>query len=461
MTWRRPRWDSESTLASCAFVAALVVACLIPIQNDTWWHLRAGREMWTRHFVMLTDEFSFTAAGAPFPNHEWLAEVVFYAVYRVAGLPGLTFLAALMIVSALALSWRLMSGAAAERLLIMALALTPIVPVWTVRPHVFTLLFVMVLVHLALREWHWPIVPLFVVWANLHGGVALGLVALGGVTLGTVYSAGVRPAARWVAVGLGAFAATFATPLGYRLWTTIPESVHKSTMNHIGEWRPPSLSDAAEVVFWITAALLIVSTVVLRRTVRSREHAVLVAVALVLLPLAIRYRRNIPPFMLLAIPALTHTAGGLVRSRTARVRENPRLNATVFAATVLTAVSIVATAWLHRWPRLGWDPMSTSIANAAQACDNRVFNSYTGGGYLIWFAPRVRVYIDSRQDPYPLDFIQEYIQIEWGGDYHAVFDRYGIKCAVLPPTSPTATQLIADGWRTLERDTDWVVLTRE
>ena len=65
----------------------LAMACLMPMQNDTWWHLRAGQEMWTRGMVMLTDEFSFTAYGAEWPNHGWGSEVIFYALYFVGGLP--------------------------------------------------------------------------------------------------------------------------------------------------------------------------------------------------------------------------------------------------------------------------------------------------------------------------------------------------------------------------------------
>ena len=144
---------ADETVISCVFLVILAVACMMPMQNDTWWHLRTGKEMWTRRFVMLSDEYSFTAAGTPWLNHEWLSDIIFYALYFVGGLPLLTFAAACMVTAAVALSWRLTDSRMDEgqRMGLLALALTSIVPVWTVRPHVFTLVGVMLLVYVALR----------------------------------------------------------------------------------------------------------------------------------------------------------------------------------------------------------------------------------------------------------------------------------------------------------------------
>ena len=64
------------------------------------------------------------------------------------------------------------------RALLLAAGLPLSMTVWAVRPHLMTLLAVPLLVSLLVRERHWPIPLLFVVWANAHGGVALGGVLL-------------------------------------------------------------------------------------------------------------------------------------------------------------------------------------------------------------------------------------------------------------------------------------------
>jgi hypothetical protein len=163
--------------------------------------------------------------------------------------------------------------------------------------------------------------------------------------------------------------------------------------------------------------------------------------------------------MLVAIPALTcNLAGWLARASARRTRENPTLNAWVFVACALVCVTIVAVAWSGPAPRLKWRPLPEAVAAEVQACGDRVYNTYPDGGYLIWFAPRTRVFIDSRQDPYPVPFVQEYIELERTGDYQRVFERYGIRCAMLPDSSATAKRLQADGWRTRVKLQGWVVL---
>ena len=103
-------------------------------------------------------------------------------------MPGLTLLAGILITTASALSSRrLMHGPATKKLLLMALAMTSIAPVWTGRPHVFSLVLTMTVLQLALRDIYWPLPVLFALWANLHGGVALGSVVLGGVAIAQVW----------------------------------------------------------------------------------------------------------------------------------------------------------------------------------------------------------------------------------------------------------------------------------
>ena len=62
-------------------VAIVFSACLMPAQSDTWWHLRTGEEIWRSGRILLHDTFTHTVSGRPWPDHEWLTQVLFYAVY--------------------------------------------------------------------------------------------------------------------------------------------------------------------------------------------------------------------------------------------------------------------------------------------------------------------------------------------------------------------------------------------
>jgi hypothetical protein len=462
----------DRTIEIVFWTVVFSAACLVPFQSDTWWHLRAGKEMWSRQFVMLTDEFSFVANGRYWPNHEWLGDVLLYAAYRVGGLPGMTVLAAVCVTAATAMAWRLMRGAATVRLLLMALAMPSLVLVWTVRPLVFTLLLLMVVLRLVVKSVYWAVPVVIAVWANVHGGVALAFVVLGGAAVADVWMSArnrtgtaafskswLSPFLPWAALIAVSFLATLLTPLGLHLWTTIPESVHKSVANGIQEWRPATLGwrDAA---FWCVAVALLVTTAARARSIDTREHAVLTAVSLALLPLAIRYSRNITPFLLVAIPALNRSLPGLwrVSSRDGERPDRSRLNWMLAAAVAGACGIAVALAWSKPAERLKWHPMSAGIIRAVEACPGRLYNRYDDGGYLIWFVPGVRVFVDSRQDPYPLDFLQEHLHSETSGRFEPVFERYRIHCAFLPPSSPTAPRLREAGWQVSAADARWVVL---
>ena len=94
-----------------------------------------------------------------------------------------------------------------------------------------------------------------------------------------------------------------------------------------------------------------------------------------------------------------------------------------------------------------------------RACDGPLYNQYDEGGYLIWFVPEKPVFVDNRQDPYPLAHLRAQLDVQWGSaPYRPLFERWGIRCAFLPAASSTAAALTGDGWVTRYRDDRYVVL---
>ncbi len=108
----------------------------------------------------------------------------------------------------------------------------------------------------------------------------------------------------------------------------------------------------------------------------------------------------------------------------------------------------------------GLDASVTGGGRSGRSCRPPLYNTYPDGGPLIWFVPEQRVFIDSRQDQYPIALIQDASRVEATGDYRELFERWGINCAALPPRSPTVAALNRDGWHQRYRDTFWVVLEK-
>ncbi|HVZ74122.1 MAG TPA: hypothetical protein VHJ20_17205 [Polyangia bacterium] len=448
------------------FGALALTACLMPAQSDTYWHLRAGQDFWRTHAVPLVETYSHTAAGAFWPNHEWLWQAASYAVFRAGGFPLLVLAGATIVTLAFALAYRLMVGPTTPRFLLMVLAMPLSASVWALRPQIASLALLAVLLTLVVRErWRW-LPPLFALWANVHGAVALGGAVLVAVALAAIWKARQDRGARRRAVVLVALVpvcalATALTPLGFRLWSFIVESMGRSREIGIDEWRWSAPTKPLEIAFWVLA-LAFVALVWRRRRALASDWPTLAltAAALAILPLAARAGRNIAPFLLVAIPAASRLLGETFVIGRARDsgEDRSRFNLAFLIVFGALGVAVVGVAWSLPVPRLGWSPIGAGALAAVRACPGPLYNRYNEGGYLIWLAPERPVFLDSRQDPYPRAFVPAALGIEAAGDYEAMFARYGIRCAFLPLTSPTLPRLRAAGWRTRFADDTWAVL---
>jgi hypothetical protein len=102
--------------------------------------------------------------------------------------------------------------------------------------------------------------------------------------------------------------------------------------------------------------------------------------------------------------------------------------------------------------------MPPKMIQSVQSCEGNLFNSYEAGGMLIWAVPDQKVFIDNRQDPYPIEFLAQVANAEVHGDYRALFDSYQVSCAVMEANLPLYNALHRDGWRELYIDSMWAVL---
>jgi hypothetical protein len=439
------------------FLVLAALACLMPAQSDTWWLLRAGQEMLRSRTVMLHDSFSYTAAGNSWPNHAWLTQVLFYSVYGLGGMPLLTIVAGAFVVGAAALSWTLVRGPRGLAILIFGFGIAVTTTQWSVRAQVVTLACVGLTAVLIIRRQYRWLLPVFLFWANAHTAVVLGIVMLGGATLTAFLT---RSADRFVLIGTTAICAavTLVNPLGWWLWTDIVSSIRLSSANRLMEWSPPRLTDLALLPFWTLTCALVLLSALRWRTLEYADRT-LVIMALCMAPLAVRSIRNVGPFALVAAPAVTRLVfrHRQLQSDTAR-RERLQLNTTLFGVACLAAVVWVATMWSQQAHRSNWKPLGADVVAGIRGCEGNVYNTFYDGGLLIWFVPERKVFVDNRQDPYPLPFLREAYRVEVSGDYGDTFERYRVRCAVAYRGSRLAKRLESEGWQDRGSDEHRVVL---
>jgi hypothetical protein len=264
--------------------------------------------------------------------------------------------------------------------------------------------------------------------------------------------------------------ATAGTPLGFKIFQFALVTARRSRALRIIEWFAPIPPDPLAIMFWTLALSFLVPLWRRRRRLLAGSWAdwVLVASALALLPLAASSYRNIGPFLLVTVPALSRVLGTDFRFRLPRRKltgsppphvEHPRANVTIVGVAALAALATIGSFWVTVPQSFGWRPVSDGALAAVRACPGPLYNHYNEGGYLMWFLPDRPVYADSRQDLYDFDFLAQHFEIEHRQrPYKPSFERWGIRCAFLSVKSPTVETLQGDGWQTRFRDDKWAVL---
>ena len=458
------RFTFDRLCATLLFVAIAAAASLMPAQHDTWWLLRAGQDIWQTRQVLLTDTYSHTVYGAAWPNHEWLSQLLFYAIYAIGGLPLLTLAAAAAVTAAWAIVWIEMRGPAPARFLMTAFVLATATTTWSLRAQVLSLLLVVATAALLRRHRYVWLPLLFWIWANLHGAVLLGVLLLAAAFVASLCEDR-KAALRLAAASASCLVATSLTPLGWHFWTDMPQSLGRIRQLGIDEWAAPAVGSLAEAPFWIMIAALLVlafarGRVLLHGEAARREGRLTqCACALALAPLALTAVRNVPPFLMLALPAIAALLPDFP-ARASSSTDRPRLNAALAAAAAIIAAIVVAGAYRARLAHFNWSPLPAASLAALDRCEGNLYNRYDEGGYLIWFAPGRKVFLDGRQDPYPPSLINEQKVVEASGIFERLFARYDVGCAYVPAESAVSGNLVRAGWTPLFRDPNWAVFAR-
>ena len=176
-----------------AFVLLFIFSVLIifkgPGDPDFGWHYKYGEYMVEHRTLLRANTFSYTFPDYEWANSYWVSELLLYLTHRYLGsfLAGLLF--TLVFVAAVFLFiFALAQKVAASRVVVLFLLLLAflnfsayLIPV---RPLVFSTIFLMLLTLLFIKvpltfdrvdKKLFLLIPLFLVWANVHADFVLGL----------------------------------------------------------------------------------------------------------------------------------------------------------------------------------------------------------------------------------------------------------------------------------------------
>ena len=229
---------------------------------DLWWHLADARILCTTHHFIRVEPYSYTVAGKPWVNPEWLAELPYWFGYHYLGLMGLyvvTFLALFTNVLLIYLRgcWKSRHAGAA----FWATGIGVLLMTVNAGARAIVIAYLLMSLEMAILEaadrgnlrWLWFLPPLFCVWVNTHGSwlIGLGLLVLyilcglvsndSGVFQQAAFSREVRT--RLLFVLAASVVVLMINPYGWRLvWNPIDMMMNqKLNIHNVQEWQPLNL----------------------------------------------------------------------------------------------------------------------------------------------------------------------------------------------------------------------------
>jgi hypothetical protein len=446
---------------------ALVVFLAIPkrvADPDIGWHLRNAQLQMQTHAFLRRDLYSFTTAGKPWMDHEWLAEIPFYLAWRAFGSRGifLVTVAAIefILLGVLGLAY-IESGSVKAAFVVSFAALFLASVSFGPRTLLFGWMFLVLELGLLAafrrgRDFLWALPFVFLLWINTHGSWIIGLVVLAvftfsGCVAGTWGSIEAirwtRPQARKLAwVSLLSTLALFVNPYGWRLVLYPFDLAFHQKLNiaSVDEWRSLDFhSPRGKIVLAIMAGAILLQ-LVRRRRWRLDE----VLLLLIGTYAALTYSRFLFLAAILIVPLL---AKDLAPSMPYYAdRDKPWLNAAMMLGAVVAVVVLFPTNQTLN------DHGSTIYPDAAAQTylqnfhpRGNVFNDYLWGGYMIWNVRQVPVFIDSRVDVFERNgVLADYLHAVRIEDSLQILDKYSIQYVLFENHRPLTYLLRhTPGWK--------------
>jgi len=356
------------------------------------------------------------------------------------------------------------------------------------RPHIFTLLLLSISVWMVEADRRsagpriWLLVPITIVWTNLHGGF-LSLIALLGLTAAGIaievfiargdcsawvgLRAAIAGGSRYALLTAACAAASLVNPYGWQLHVHVGEYLRSDWIrNVIQEFQSPSFRNENMLQF---EALMFAGLIV--AGLQFRKRRVVEGLWIVFFAnMALSSVRHVPVFVAVAAPVIAAeigawwvawTAGARKGSLTAIVNSMAADSLAAFRRTsAWPAIAVLALIVIGRpipWPKdFPSDIFPSAIvhAHASEILNSRLMTTDQWADYLIYVNPSQKVFVDGRSDFYGPEVGNQYIHMmngQW--DWREIMTKYQFNAALLPIDSSLSQLLkLSPDWRVVEDD---------
>ncbi len=460
------------------------------MDGDTGWHIRTGEYILAHHSVPVHDLFSFSKPDAPWYAWEWLTDVIYAVLFRIGSLKAIVLFAGVVIAAFATLLLRYMLWRGANALLAVLITLLAVGSSsmhFLARPHLATLILLPAGIWMVESDrrkntpWIWALIPVTVVWTNLHGGFFVFLACLILLVIGSAVESWLgRPSwpavRRYSILSAACLAASVVNPYGIELHTHIFTYLRSDWIkNLIQEFQAPTFRSEGQLQF----EGLLIAGLVLTGLLLKKQRITEALWILFLAHSSLTSVRHAPLFAAVAGPiiacelsaAWTLWASGLGKSSVVRILHQlgEDLSPGFRRSSLWPAVVILVLAAMDapiKWPRdFPSEAFPTAMVreNASLLQSGRLLTTDQWGDYIIYcFYPRQKVFMDGRSDFYGETLGRDYLHLLQGTyDWPAVLERHGFEVALLPVEWPLSGLLKMDpSWHVVKDDKHAILFER-
>ncbi len=473
------------------FLFIFIASIYRPYDADLGWHLKYGEHFVKTGQILKENTFSTEMSDYIWPNTSWGTDILTYLFYSGGGFLGVSILGAIVITLTFFIYSKAFKLTFFEQAIVFPLIVLFENPVNQVsfRGQLLSLLFLGVLLFLLTRfeegkkKLIFLSVPLFLLWANMHGQYILGLGIFAlwilfylakklwtdNFAFKNFFSKNLTGIKLLLAGYLGSLIATLIHPFGIEIYTVALRHFSNPDLKFIMEYLP--FEDLSQP-WWnqmIVAIIFLFGIISLFFNEQFKEKLPYVGITTLLYALSWWVRRY--------AWAMYYTAFPLIQPVANFLKPDSEKN-TKIAATLLF-IFYIGIVLMFKYPftqftSMNWDTYCNDYLNCSAKSvefirDNKLTKDlltfYNWGGYMIWQYPEVKPSIDGRMhlwvDDKGYSAFDYYYPFEQNSDD---VDKSKYKVVLISPEKPLYDRLIKlsqlKKWKMVYQDEKAAVFVR-
>jgi hypothetical protein len=449
---------------------------------DTGYHIRAGEYIIDNLKVPSHDLFSHITPPLEWTAHEWLSEAILALIHRVSGLTGVVVAFALLIAFIHFILLRFLRSSGISIIVsacMVALAAGASIIHWLARPHIFSLLIILVW-YLVLdtyqdkrKNYLYLLPPIMLLWVNLHGGFIAGFLLLGIYIISNAITAIFERENRKDNIAtiktLSIFTvicllASLLNPKGYKI-LLFPFNLVSNTfiMDHVSEFLSPNFHTDLRFEYMLLLMILVFGFSL------KRLNVIEIVLVLVFTHMSLYSARYIPLYAIILSPILGRQIDHLldefrdrrlikrllsISERTAKTDSMTKFNPWLILTVAVLTFMVFTKQLIYQFDKKKL-PVDAVQFMQQEKISGNMFNNDEFGDYIIYAAwPQYKVFFDGRSDMYGTKRLKDYFQIvRLAPRWDEVLQKNHVTWIIFDSMSPLSSFLIErNDWKLIYSD---------